>query len=120
AIPFFADYVKLYKQDAGIQAEFMFTRSFETLIERWNSDWKRTWNEYTSNLELAPGPELTTIGARLRKEFAGAEVYPDFTNDLQRIQQGEFALISSKIGVDLYPHADELLFNLGYFLIMAE
>lgn len=120
AIPFFADYVQLYKLDAGIQAEFRFSGSFETMIERWNSDWMRTWNEYTRSLELTAGPELTTIGARLRKEFAGAEVYPDFTDDLQRIQQGEFALVASKIGVDLYPHSDELLFNLGYFLILAE
>jgi len=120
AIPFFADYVRLYRGDTQIPAEFRFTGAFETMVERWNSDWARTWNDYTRSVELLPQPELTTIGARLKKEFAGAEVYPDFTNDLQRIQQGEFALVSSKLGVDLYPAADELLFNLGYFLLVAE
>jgi len=120
AIPFFADYVRLYKADAQIPPAFRFTSSFENMIDRWNSDWMRTWNEETRSLELTAAPELATIGARLRKEFAGAEVYPDFTNDLQRIQQGEFSLVSSKIGVDLYPNSDELLFNLGYFLILAE
>jgi tetratricopeptide (TPR) repeat protein len=77
-------------------------------------------HKYTRNVELLPQPELTTIGTRLKKEFAAAEVYPDFTGDLQRIQRGEFALVSSKLGVDLYPTSDELLFNLGYFLLMAE
>jgi CubicO group peptidase (beta-lactamase class C family) len=120
AIPFFADYVQLYKADVHFPAQFRFTSSFETMIGRWKGDWLRTWNEYSRSVELAAGPELPTIGARLKKEFAGAEVYPDFSNDLQRIQQGEFALISSKIGVDLYPSSDELLFNLGYFLLMAE
>jgi tetratricopeptide (TPR) repeat protein len=56
----------------------------------------------------------------LRKEFEGAEVYPDFSDQLQRIQQGEDALVAVKLGADLYPGSDELLFNLGYFLIIAE
>jgi CubicO group peptidase (beta-lactamase class C family) len=120
AIPFFADYVQLYRANDQISQQFRFTPSFETMVARWNRDWTRTWNDFTRSAELTPHAELTTIGARLQKEFAGTEVYPDFTNDLQRIQQGEFALVASKIGVDLYPYSDELLFNLGYFLILAE
>jgi CubicO group peptidase (beta-lactamase class C family) len=120
SIPFFADYVQLYKSSDHISPQYRFTPAFEKLIERWNRDWARTWNDFTRNVELRPHAELTTTGARLRKEFEGAEVYPDFTNDLQRIQQGEFSLVSSKLGVDLYPHSDELLFNLGYYLIVFE
>src|SRR5215510_1923943 len=44
----------------------------------------------------------------------------NFSNELQQIQQSGYALVSSKLGVDLYPGSDELLFNLGYFLILAE
>jgi hypothetical protein len=54
------------------------------------------------------------------KEFEGAEVFPDFSNELQRIQQGEYALTASKLGVDLYPNSGELLFNLGFFLLLSE
>ena len=120
AIPFFADYVRLYKSDAQIPANLKFTSAFESLVERWNRDWTRTWNDYTRNVDLTPASDLNAIGARLKKEFAGAEVYPDFTVDLQRIQQGEAALIASKLGADLYPTSDEVLFNLGYFLITWE
>ena len=119
-IPFFADYIQLYKSSNHISQQFRFTPAFEKLIERWNRDWTRTWNDFTRSVHLSPHAELTTIGARLRKEFAGAEVYPDFTNDLQRIQQGESALVATRLGVDLYPRSDELLFNLGYFLIIYE
>jgi len=120
AIPFFADYVQLYKTNPNIPTQLRFTSSFESLIERWNTDWTRTWNDYTKNLELTAASDFTAIGARLRKEFAGAEVYPDFTAKLQPIQQGEASLTAAKLGVDLYPTSDELLFNLGYFLIIAE
>jgi len=120
SIPFFVDYVRLYKANNQISKQFRFTAAFETMIETWSRDWTRRWNDYTRSVELTPHSDLTTIGARLRKEFAGAEVYPDFSEALQRIQQGELALTSSKLGVDLYPYSDELLFNLGFFLIMAE
>jgi tetratricopeptide (TPR) repeat protein len=120
AIPFFADYVRLYKSDKGISTQLRFTPAFEALIERWNTDWTRTWNDYTRNVVLSANADLVSTGARLTKEFAGAEVYPDFSRDFQRIQLGEFSLTSSKIGVDLYPTSDELLFNLGYFLIVFE
>lgn len=119
-IPFFADYVRLYKADSQLPRQFRFSPAFEKLIERWNADWSRTWNDYTRNVELTPHADFAVIGPRLKKEFAGAEVYPDFTADFQKIQQGEAALTATKLGVDLYPTSDELLFNLGYFLIIAE
>ena len=120
AIPFFADYVRLYKSDAQIPNELRFTPAFEAMIERWDADWARTWNPYTRNLTFTAQSDFKAISARLQKDFAGAEVYPDFTMDLQRVQQGDSALASSKLGVDLYPNSDEVLFNLAYFLIMAE
>ena len=48
----------------------------------------RTWNDYTRSVVFANDMDFDAVGARLRKEFAGAEVYPDFTNDIQPIQQG--------------------------------
>lgn len=120
ALSFFADYVRLYKTDTQIPQELQFTPEFEKMIERWDADWAATWNSYTRNLMFGPSSDFEAIGARLRKEFSGKEVYPDFSNDLQRIQQGEAALSASKLGVDLFPHSDELLFNLAYFLIIAE
>jgi CubicO group peptidase (beta-lactamase class C family) len=117
AIPFFADYVRLYKSDSSIPKQLRFTPAFEKLIEHWDADWSRTWNDYTRTLVITPATDFDAVGARLRKEFANAEVYPDYVSDLQPIQQGIAALKAGKLGVDLYPHSDELLFNLAYYII---
>jgi CubicO group peptidase (beta-lactamase class C family) len=120
AIPFFADYVRLYKSDPKTPKSLRFTPEFERLIARWDADWARTWNDYTRRLTIAPDTDFDAVGARLRKEFAGAEVYPDFTGHIQPIQQGRAVFKAQKLGVDLYPHSDELLFNWGFFIILGE
>jgi len=120
AIPFFADYVRLYKSDPQTPKSLRFTPDFERLIARWDADWARTWNDYTRHLTIAPDTDFDAVGARLRKEFEGAEVYPDYTGDIQPIQSGMAALKAGKLGVDLYPYSDELLFNWGYFIILSE
>jgi hypothetical protein len=117
AIPFFADYVRLYKSDPSAPKQLRFTPAFEKLIGRWDADWSRTWNDYTRSLVITPETDFDAVGARLRKEFAGAEVYPDYVAYLQPIQQGIPALKAPKLGVELYPYSDELLFNLAYYLI---
>jgi CubicO group peptidase (beta-lactamase class C family) len=117
AIPFFADYVRLYRSDSSVPKELRFTREFERTIERWDADWSKTFNDYTRSLVITPETDFDAVGARLRKEFAGAEVYPDYVSDLQPVQQGLAALKAAKLGVDIYPRSDELLFNLAYYLI---
>lgn len=120
AIPFFADYIRLYKSDATVPKAMRFTPAFEKLVERWDADWARTWNDYTRTLAITSGTDFDAVGARLRRDFAGAEVYPDFTSAIQPIQSGVVAFKSAKLGIDLYPHSDELLFNWGYFIILGE
>jgi CubicO group peptidase (beta-lactamase class C family) len=121
AIPFFADYVRLYKSDPSTPKALRFTPEFEKLIARWDADWSRTWNDYTRHLNIALDTDFDAVGARLRKEFAGAEVYPDFMNNIQPIQQGGLSVFKAqKLGVDLYPYSDELLFNWGYFILLGE
>ena len=120
ALPFFADYVRLYKSDASIPKSLRFAPEFERQLARWEADWARTWNDHTRRLTMTRETDFDAVGARLRKEFAGAEVYPDFTGDIQPIQQGLVALKAHKLGVELYPHSDELLFNWGYFIILTE
>jgi CubicO group peptidase (beta-lactamase class C family) len=120
AIPFFNDYVRLYKSDPSIPKSLRLTPEFERQLARWDADWARTWNDYTRRLSITRDTDFDAVGARLRKEFAGAEVYPDFTNDIQPIQTGIAAIKAPKLGVDLYPHSDELLFNLGHFITLFE
>jgi CubicO group peptidase (beta-lactamase class C family) len=120
AIPFFSDYVRLYKSGSKIPKALRFTPEFEKTVARWEADWSRTWNDYTRRLSITPDTDFDAVGARLRKDFAGAEVYPDFTGAIQPIQSGMVALKSARLGVDLYPHSDELLFNWAYFIILTE
>lgn len=120
AIPFFADYVRLYKSDASVPKSLRFTTEFEKTIARWDADWSRTWNDYTRRLSIAPDTDFDAVGARLRKQFEGAEVYPDYTGQIQPIQSGMVALKATRLGVDLYPYSDELLFNWAYFIILTE
>ena len=120
AIPFFADYVRLYKSDPKIPKALHFTPEFEKLVARWDADWSRTWNDFTRHVTIGPDTDFDAVGARLRKEFAGAEVYPDFTGAIQPIQGGLAGLKATKLGVDLYPQSDELLFNWAYFIILTE
>ena len=119
-MPFFADYVRLYKSDSSIPKALRFTPEFEKLIARWDADWARTWNDYTRRLTIAPDTDFDAVGARLRQQFEGAAVYPDYTRDIQPIQQGDSMFKAQKLGVDLYSHSDELLFNWGYFIILGE
>ena len=120
AIPFFADYVRLYKSDPSVPKALRFTPEFERQLARWDADWARTWNDQTRFLVLTPDTDFDAVGARLRKEFAGAEVYPDYTSFIQPMQQGLVALKAHKLGIDLYPTSDELLFNWGYFIVLSE
>ena len=120
AIPFFSDYVRLYKSDASVPKALRFTPEFEGQLARWDADWARTWNDYTRALSVGPETDFDAVGARLRREFAGASVYPDYTGAIQPIQQGAVALRAAKLGVDLYPTSDELLFNWGYFIVLSE
>jgi CubicO group peptidase (beta-lactamase class C family) len=120
AVPFFADYVRLYKSDPRTPKSLRFTPEFEKLVARWDADWARTWNDYTRHLSIGPDTDFDAVGARLRKEFAGAEVYPDFTGAIQPIQNGLAGLKATKLGVDLYPNSDELLFNWAYLIILVE
>jgi tetratricopeptide (TPR) repeat protein len=112
--------VRLYKPGADVPKALRFTPAFEKLVERWDADWARTWNDYTRSVALGTDTDFDAVGARLRREFAGAEVYPDFTRDLQPIQSGLATFHAAKLGVDLYPYSDELLFNWGYFILLGE
>lgn len=120
SVPFFADYVRLYRAGGSVPKELRLTPAFEKVLERWDADWSRTWNDYTRRLTLSPATDFEEAGARLRRDFAGAEVVPDFTRDFQAIQQGVVAFKSARLGVELYPDSDELLFNWGLFIILGE
>jgi CubicO group peptidase (beta-lactamase class C family) len=113
AIPFFADYIAMYKANSGYAAELRFSEPFEKLVERWNQDWTKTWNNYTRRFTFTAGSDLNNIEENLVKLFSGAEVYPNLIKQLLELRQSfepredwENAARAAKIAAELYPQSD--------------
>jgi CubicO group peptidase (beta-lactamase class C family)/tetratricopeptide (TPR) repeat protein len=114
AIPFFADYISLYKGQRRYSKKLKFSESFEVLIANWNDDWEKTWNDYTQHLILSASFDLEEVGSRLRESFADASVYPNFSPSLgslirQFYVQGNApkAFAAAQMANELYPNSDQ-------------
>ena len=113
AIPFFADYIEMYKANPNYAKDLRFSEAFEKMVARWNQDWTRTWDEYTRHFALASGADLNAIEDKLNKMFSGAEVYPNLIGRLLELRQSyepqkdwEKAAKAAKIAAELYPQSD--------------
>ncbi|MCI0666382.1 MAG: tetratricopeptide repeat protein, partial [Acidobacteria bacterium] len=118
AIPFFADYLELYKADPKFPREMRFDEAFERMIARWNQDWTRTWNDHTQHLKITAESDFNAIGEKLKPLFANAEVYPNFIDQLLANQDGIPALKAGKLTVELYPQSARANGNWGLFLML--
>ncbi|MCI0663871.1 MAG: serine hydrolase [Acidobacteria bacterium] len=117
-IPFFADYLELYKADSKFPRELRFNETFERMISKWNQDWMRTWNGYTQHLKITAESDFSSIGEKLRPLFAKAEVYPNFIDQLLANQDGVPGMKASKLTVELYPESARANGNWGLFLML--
>lgn len=121
AIPFFADYIDMYKGNPRHPADLRFNETFEKLVTRWNQDWNKTWNDYTRRFSFTTYSDLENIEDNLSRLFAGAEIYPDLIKQLLELRRffesqkdWEKAARTAKIAASLYPQSD--LTN-GYYAI---
>lgn len=112
AIPFFNDYLEIYKTNPDYPQELQFNEEFEKMVTQWNQDWEKTNNEYTRRLEITPYADLDTIGKNLKKTFSGADIYPDFTWEFASVTRylckngdREKAFKVAKLARDLYPQS---------------
>ena len=87
AIPFFADYIRLYKGNSRTPASLRFEPAFEKLTEKWDQDWAKTWNDYTRRFDFTAGSDVKNIEQNLRPIFVGAEVYPNLIPQLLNLRQ---------------------------------
>ncbi len=92
AIPFFADYVRLYRESDALPREVHLGSALERTVLDWDAHWRRTWNERTRTLFIAAFEDLSAICEELRSAFDGAEVYPYFGTDFARAV-GQLCLI---------------------------
>ena len=125
AIPFFADYLKMYNSDSRYPSDLRFSQSFEHQIERWDRDWARTWNDYTRRFDFTVGSDLKNIERNLKPLFAQAEVYPNLINQLIDIRiafetkkDWESAATATRIATELYPESDRAVVFYGISLVI--
>jgi CubicO group peptidase (beta-lactamase class C family) len=112
AVPFFADYVQLYRRDQGIPKELRFSSEVEKQVQRWNEDWKRTCTSETRNLTIAPFTDLDGLQRSMQQVFARRSIYPDFTEALastswQLLAAGDAqrSLRAASLSYDFYPES---------------
>jgi len=112
AIPFFGDYVKFCESNPDQPDGLHLSEELTELVVHWRPDWEKTCDDYTRGLVITPFSDIDKIGGRLKKLFARAEVYPDFTADLARVTRrfcvtGDRAnaVKTARLSLDLYPES---------------
>lgn len=120
AIALFGDYINWYQKQSNYPAELKFRQEFEQQAGSWNSDWARTWNDYTRKLEISQSSDFKAISGRLSKDFSGAGVYPTYVDDFENLVRtfvikGDLtkALEVGQTAVNLYPDSDSANATLG-------
>jgi CubicO group peptidase (beta-lactamase class C family) len=126
AITFFSDYVALYAADDSIPKEFRFNETIEKSVAAWQAGWSKTNTAETRRLVIRPDSNFDEIGARLRKDFAGAAVFPNFADGLNGgvrhlifSNQKPKALQTATVSVEIYPMLDSTNAHYGLALVLT-
>jgi CubicO group peptidase (beta-lactamase class C family)/tetratricopeptide (TPR) repeat protein len=82
-LAFFSDYIKISNKWPSSRKKYKFPRSFAKLISSWEIDWKATYTDYVRNLLITVNTDFDELGPRLKNTFRGAELYPDFSRDME-------------------------------------
>ena len=84
-IAFFSDYIEISKNWPSPKKKYKFTKSFANLISSWEKDWTATYTDYVRNLFISVNTNFDELDSRLKKTFSGANLYPDFNRDMERV-----------------------------------
>ena len=112
SLTFFQDYISLSQSDPTIAKEFRFNEDFAKLAGEMAVDWNKTNTQYVRGLWLLPDVDIDELGRTLRRNFAGATVYPNLEDDFFSVTRQLIlsddrprALKAAQLGVELYPEA---------------
>lgn len=128
AFGFFNDYIDLYGKDDGIPKEYRFNETIEKSAATWLKSWAKfsTGSSASWRLPISPESNFDELGAQLRKDFKGAEVYPNLSgsmiNAIQQLAlQGQFekSLKAAQLAIDLYPELDLPNSYYGIILVLS-
>lgn len=84
-LAFFHDYVELSKANGRLAKKFHLSKELEELISVWKRDWERTYTDYVRSLWLTPESNLEEVETNLKRAFAGASFYADFSQDMSSL-----------------------------------
>lgn len=85
-LSFFKDYIALSEKRPELK-NFRFEKNFSELISLWEKDWRATHTDYVRSLFLTANTDFDEVGPKLNKIFSGAELYKDFSSDMDRVAQ---------------------------------
>ncbi|NIM90482.1 MAG: serine hydrolase [Candidatus Aminicenantes bacterium] len=85
-LSFFKDYIVLSEKRPELK-NFQFEKNFCELISLWEKDWRTTQTDYVRSLFLTANTDFDEVGPKLKEIFSGAEIYKDFSSDMDRIAQ---------------------------------
>ncbi len=126
AIAFFNDYIALYRQDASIPKEFRFNETIEKTIAAWAADWAKTNTAETRRIAINANSNFDELGARLRRDFSGAAVFPNYADQLHNVvrflivtNRKPPALKAAQLSAELYPQLDSSNAFYGIALVLS-
>ncbi len=126
AIPFFADYIAMYKNDRSIPRSCHFSRDLEGRVASWEDSWKRTWTDETRRFALLAPSEFKDAAPRLLELFKGESVFPSFNMpfemntlayDLKSKGDAKSGLELLLVATELFPSEANLFDSVGEFYL---
>ena len=112
ALPFFADYIRMYRNSPNYPAKLRFSPELERRIICWEKDWGKAFTDYIRRLMITPYSDFDEVEKRMTQAFSHASIYPKFVDQFARVVRyfylnGEEnrALKVADIAIALYPRS---------------
>lgn len=119
-VPFFRDYIDLYKRNHSLPREYHFTKTLEKTVNRWNSSWDKVWTGEIKSFLCLPVTDLHLVKKRIKNIFRDELIYPDlnitdYAGELMNRGEMEKAEELLKMSLEIYPKIINRHTSLGYF-----
>ncbi len=119
-LAFFNDYIVLSKEWPSSKRNYRFSKSLSQLIFQWEKDWKNAYSDFERQLFITTSTDFDELGQRLKKNFSGAAIYPDFSGEMEnagryflRNNENDKAFKVLNLGCELYPSSPTALSSLA-------
>lgn len=110
SLAFFNDYIDIYSTIPDYPKEYQLSAGLVQSVKQHYQDWEKTCNKNTQTLIITASSDWDTLEKKLKKIFANAKIYPDFTQDFARAAEYYYiaddkvnAFKIANLAVELYP-----------------